>query len=91
LHSAAYTGLNFVLSVIKDINNQLWYERNTGQLVSAVQRRVQHPVILFLAEGGQRRAPFGARWEQSVTQLRPALIGFVSQNGQRSVARQIAL
>ena len=26
-----------------------WYERNTGQVVTAVQRRVEHPVIRFLA------------------------------------------
>ena len=29
--------------------NRLWYERNTGEAVTAVQRRVQHPVIRFLA------------------------------------------
>ena len=29
--------------------NRLWYERNTGQVVTAVQRRVKHPVIRFLA------------------------------------------
>ena len=29
--------------------NRLWFERNTGQVVTAVQRRVQHPVIRFLA------------------------------------------
>jgi predicted phage-related endonuclease len=29
--------------------NRQWYERNTGRVVTAVQRRVQHPVISFLA------------------------------------------
>jgi predicted phage-related endonuclease len=29
--------------------NRHWYERNTGQIVTAVQRRVRHPVIRFLA------------------------------------------
>jgi predicted phage-related endonuclease len=29
--------------------NRQWYERNTGQAVTAVQRRVEHPVIRFLA------------------------------------------
>ena len=29
--------------------NRLWFERNTGQVVTAVQRRVEHPVIRFLA------------------------------------------
>ena len=29
--------------------NRHWYERNTGQVVTAVQRRVHHPVIRFLA------------------------------------------
>ena len=29
--------------------NRLWFERNTGQEVTDVQRRVQHPVMRFLA------------------------------------------
>jgi predicted phage-related endonuclease len=29
--------------------NRHWYERNTRQLITSVQRRVQHPVIRFLA------------------------------------------
>src|SRR5215470_5654850 len=29
--------------------NRHWYERNTGRRVTAVQRRVEHPVIRFLA------------------------------------------
>jgi hypothetical protein len=29
--------------------NRAWFERNTGQAVTAVQRRVEHPVIRFLA------------------------------------------
>ena len=37
------------LGVVTEALNRHWYERNTGQVVSAVQRRVQHPVIRFLA------------------------------------------
>src|SRR6516165_6822565 len=37
------------LGVVTEALNRLWYERNTGQVVTAVQRRVQHPVIRFLA------------------------------------------
>jgi predicted phage-related endonuclease len=29
--------------------NRLWYERNTGQVVTAVQRRVFHPVKRWMA------------------------------------------
>ena len=29
--------------------NRTWYERNTGQAVTAIQRRVRHPVIRYLA------------------------------------------
>ena len=37
------------LGVATEALNRLWYERNTGQAVTGVQRRVQHPVIRFLA------------------------------------------
>ena len=37
------------LGVATEALNRLWYERNTGQAVTAVQRRVQHPVVRFLA------------------------------------------
>ena len=37
------------LGVVTEALNRHWYERNTGQVVTAVQRRVQHPVIRFLA------------------------------------------
>ena len=37
------------LGVATEALNRHWYERNTGQVVTAVQRRVQHPVIRFLA------------------------------------------
>ena len=37
------------LGVATETLNRQWYERNTGQAVTAVQRRVQHPVIRFLA------------------------------------------
>src|ERR1700746_286707 len=32
----------------EDLNRQ-WYERNTGRAIRAVQTRVQHPVIGFMA------------------------------------------
>jgi predicted phage-related endonuclease len=34
--------------VTEDLNRQ-WYERNTGQTIKEVQRRVQHPVIRWMA------------------------------------------
>ena len=34
--------------VTEDLNRQ-WYERNTGQTIKDVQRRVQHPVIRWMA------------------------------------------
>ena len=37
------------LGIVTEELNRLWYERNTGQVVTAVQRRVEHPVIRFLA------------------------------------------
>src|SRR5262245_32558906 len=37
------------LGIVTEALNRLWYERNTGQVVTAVQRRVEHPVIRFLA------------------------------------------
>ena len=37
------------LGTVTEDLNRFWFERNTGQVVSAVQRRVQHPVIRFLA------------------------------------------
>jgi predicted phage-related endonuclease len=37
------------LGVVTEALNRHWYERNTGQVVTAVQRRMQHPVIRFLA------------------------------------------
>ena len=37
------------LGVVTEALNRHWFERNTGQVVTAVQRRVQHPVIRFLA------------------------------------------
>ena len=37
------------LGVVTEVLNRHWYERNTGQVVTAVQRRVQHPMIRFLA------------------------------------------
>jgi predicted phage-related endonuclease len=35
-------------SVTEDLNRQ-WYERQSGQVVTDVQRRVQHPVIRWMA------------------------------------------
>ena len=37
------------LGVVTETLNRRWYERNTGQAITAVQQRVQHPVIRFLA------------------------------------------
>jgi predicted phage-related endonuclease len=37
------------LGLATEALNRHWYERNTGQVVTAVQRRVEHPVIRFLA------------------------------------------
>jgi predicted phage-related endonuclease len=37
------------LGVVTEVLNRNWYERNTGQVVTAVQRRLQHPVVRFLA------------------------------------------
>src|SRR5262245_18312999 len=37
------------LGVVTEALNRQWFERNTGQVVTAVQRRVQHPVIRVLA------------------------------------------
>jgi predicted phage-related endonuclease len=35
-------------TVTEDLNRR-WYERNTGHAIKAVQRRVQHPVIKWMA------------------------------------------
>jgi predicted phage-related endonuclease len=37
------------LGVATEALNRNWYERNTGHVITAIQRRVQHPVIRFLA------------------------------------------
>jgi predicted phage-related endonuclease len=37
------------LGTVTEGLNRLWFERNTGQVVTEVQRRVEHPVIRFLA------------------------------------------
>jgi predicted phage-related endonuclease len=37
------------LGVVTEALNRRWYERNTGQVITSVQRRVHHPVIRFLA------------------------------------------
>jgi predicted phage-related endonuclease len=37
------------LGIVTEALNRHWYERNTGQPVTAIQRRVHHPVIRFLA------------------------------------------
>src|SRR5215475_8961076 len=37
------------LGVVTEALNRNWFQRNTGQVVTAVQRRVEHPVIRFLA------------------------------------------
>ena len=37
------------LGVVTETLNRHWYERNTGQTVKEVQRRVKHPVIRWMA------------------------------------------
>jgi hypothetical protein len=37
------------LGVVTEHLNRLWYERNTGQIIKDVQRRVKHPVIKWMA------------------------------------------
>jgi YqaJ-like viral recombinase domain len=37
------------LGIATEALNRQWYERNTGRAVTAAQRRVEHPVIRFLA------------------------------------------
>jgi predicted phage-related endonuclease len=37
------------LGVATEALNRNWYERNTRHVITAIQRRVQHPVIRFLA------------------------------------------
>lgn len=37
------------LGTVTEPLNRLWYERNTGQVIKDIQRRVQHPVIRWLA------------------------------------------
>src|SRR5262245_12875296 len=37
------------LGLVTEALNRHWYERNTGHAITAVQQRVQHPVIRFLA------------------------------------------
>jgi hypothetical protein len=37
------------LGVVTEDLNRAWYERNTGHAVTAVQTRVKHPVLSFLA------------------------------------------
>src|ERR1700681_1994789 len=36
------------LRVVTDALNRLWYERNTGQAITDVQRRIRHPVNRWL-------------------------------------------
>jgi putative phage-type endonuclease len=37
------------LGVVTEPLNRRWFERNTGQVLTAVQRRVQHPVVRWMA------------------------------------------
>ena len=37
------------LGVVTESLNRVWYERNTSQVVTGVQRRVQHPVVRWMA------------------------------------------
>ena len=37
------------LGVVTEHLNRQWYERNTGQTIKDIQRRVKHPVIKWMA------------------------------------------
>jgi hypothetical protein len=37
------------LGVVTEDLNRIWYERNTGHAITAVQARVKHPVLSFMA------------------------------------------
>src|SRR4029077_21125389 len=37
------------VGVATEALNRLWFQHNTGQIVAAVQQRIEHPVIRFLA------------------------------------------
>ncbi len=37
------------LGLVTEPLNRLWYERNTGQVLTGVQSRVQHPVVRWMA------------------------------------------
>ena len=37
------------LGVVTEVLNRRWYERNTGQAIKDVQRRVKHPVVKWMA------------------------------------------
>jgi predicted phage-related endonuclease len=37
------------LGLVTEPLNRIWYERNTGQVLTDVQRRMQHPVIRYMA------------------------------------------
>ena len=37
------------LGLVTEPLNRRWYERNTGQVLTEVQRRVQHPVVRWMA------------------------------------------
>jgi predicted phage-related endonuclease len=47
------------LGTVTEALNRQWYERNTGSAITDVQKRVQHPVIRWMAAtldgGGWRR------------------------------------
>jgi predicted phage-related endonuclease len=36
------------LGIVTEALNRLWYERNTGQTVESVQRRLRHPVLRWM-------------------------------------------
>jgi predicted phage-related endonuclease len=43
------TNLVVQLGLVTEPLNRHWFERNTGQVITEVQRRVQHPVIRWMA------------------------------------------
>src|SRR5207247_6322792 len=55
------------LGLVTEPLNRHWFERNTGHVITEVQRRVQHPVIRWMAatldgRGGQTGALFEAKF-----------------------------
>jgi len=54
------------LGVVTEPLNRIWFERNTGQVLNGVQRRVQHPVGALDGRHPRRR---GRSHRSGVTSL----------------------